>query len=258
MLRALSDAPAWHGEPLATWLSETLGCPPRLARAALETVDVRIECAPSALGLLDETWLYRTSAAPVAGEGVLEWTTLQGGFALVRTLATDAVHREKVMRALHARLGERPALQLVRARPAAPKRKLARADWTLARKLAAAPWVELDTKAEKERARKIAEDRVLVLVVAPRAEAHHVLLRMRPSSTAAAERAFGAIPSLYERHLPTVGEATHADGFALEESVAGAREVLGVASADARRVEGRWRDEAAWSALIKDAERRAA
>lgn len=260
-LRALADAPAWHEEPLATWLAERLGCGSRAARAALAQVDVRVQPAPSAMALLDETWLYRTTAGPIPGEGVLEWTTLEGGRAIVRTLASDAVHREKVMRALHARLGERPMLQLDRARPPASKRKLSRADRALAARLAAEAWPTLSTRAERELARKLCGERLVTLAAWPRpdgAQAHHILLKLTPSSTAAATRGLAALPGAFATHVAATGEARDADAFALDDDVAAAREVPGVAAVEARRVVRRWRDEAAWDALLKDGERRAA
>ena len=256
-LRALAVAPAWHDEPLHLHLAQTLGCPGRAARALLDSIELRVELCPSALGLLDETWLYRTRATPAPGEDVLEWTALDGGYAIVRTSSRDAVHREKVMRALHARLGERPILQLDRARPAPPKRKLARADWALARRLCEAPWPALDAKADRDRARRAVADSLVALVAWPRGEAHHALVRLSPSSTAAAQRALDALPGAFARHLPATGEARHGDAFALAADAGAAREVPGVASVDVRRVAARWRDDAAWDALFTDAERHA-
>ncbi|HVM44790.1 MAG TPA: hypothetical protein VM582_02550 [Candidatus Thermoplasmatota archaeon] len=212
------------------------------------------------VGLLDETWLFRVAHdAPVRERvegvaGVAAVTESSAPYALVRTLAQDAVERERLLRALHARLGERPLAQLHRA-PAPLARKPTPEDRALLRALRRHPWGALDElaraaklapKAARERLARLVAERAASLDAAPLdAPTAHALVRASPSSTAAARRAFDAVEGVVRAWLPAQGEATYADALVVgAPSLDAAREVPGVASVELLPVRAAWEDDA--------------
>lgn len=256
----LSDGfPAWSTEPLHERLADELGVPPRRARELLSSIDVRVGVPPAYLGRLDETWLFRLDAKASARDltkglaGLLDVVELEGPYAIMRTLAQDAVEREKLLRALHKAIGERPVTQLHR--PVAPlARKPTKEDWALVAALRREPTATLDALAKearqtpklaKERLARLAAERVIRLDAEARGVAlSHVLLRASPSSTAAARRAFGSIDGLLHAWLPTEGETSYADALVVgQPALDAARDVPGIASLELLPVRARSRDE---------------
>lgn len=181
----------------------------------------------------------------------------------MRTAARDAVDRERLMRAIHAQLHERPSLQLHRETAPLPKRKLNAADGRLLATLRARPWAPLALLAEEakltQRAAKIAvekliAERIVTLDATPAEGLSHVLVRLSPSSTAAARHALAAIPGVVRAWLPTAHEAAHADALVHgAPDLAAAREVPGVARVEMRRVARAWENAPLVDALVKRA-----
>lgn len=276
ILRALHapDFPAWSDEPVAAVLAARLDSTARDVRGLLGRIRVIARISGTTFGLLDETWLLRADdptsfPARVSGEGVVAWDLTDGGFAIVRTLAPDAVGRERRLRALHQRLGERPLAQLHRAHPSPPKRKLSRTDWALVRALAREPFGALDAlaqaaditlRAARERLPKLAAERIVWLDARPAdAPLARALVRVAPSSTAAAQRALDALARVVRAWVPETGEATrvdalvHAPNDAQPEMRAAALALPGVAQVQIADVVASWNDDAAFDALLKRA-----
>lgn len=195
--------------------------------------------------------------------GVLEIVESDAPYALVRTLAADAVERERGLRALHQALGERPMVQLHRAPPPLG-RKPTKEDWALAAALRRAPEAPLEALAKearqspklaKERLARLAAERVVTLEVVPReARLALVLVRASPSSTAAARRALDEVEGVVRAWLPLEGEASYADALAVgSPALERAREVPGIARVELLPIRARWRD----ASLIDAALRRA-
>lgn len=279
VLRALHapDLPLWSEEPLAALLAERLGTTPRAVRPALETIEVRVEIAGPVLGQLDETWLCRAPAGAKpfeerigSVEGVVGWEVLGDRYAIVRTLAQDAVERERRLRDLYTRLHERPLLQLHRAHAAPPKRKLARADWAILSAMRRKPFAPIDVlvaesgataRVVKERAPKLAVEGLGCLVATPRsAPLARLVLKLSPSSSAAARHAIDALgDAVLRAEVPSEGEATLVDALVLATSAdwpalrERALDVPGVASAEILAIARSWRDDAAFDALVKRA-----
>lgn len=216
---------------------------------------------------MDETWLFRVEPeAPVVErvrgtEGIVHVAELDARYAIVQTCAVDAIAREKVLRALHAKLGERPLAQLHRPL-VAPSKRPSREEWTLVRAWLDDPSAGADAlakasglpaKSARERMTRLAKERVVVLEAEPtEAPLAHALVRASPSSTAAASRAFDAIEGVVRAWLPTVGETTHADALVVgKPDLAPARDVPGIASVDLLPVRASWRDDAFVDALLK-------
>lgn len=221
------------------------------------------------LGRADETWLFRVAPdAPVLErvkglDGVVGAVEFAAPYAIVRTAAADAVARERLLRALHARLGERPLAQLHRPR-ATPALRPSREDWALVRALRKHPWGALATlakeaglpaKSASERLARLARERVVTLRATLADEPlSHVLVRASPSSTAAAARAFETVEGLVRAWLPREGEASHADALALgTPDLGAARDVPGIAQAALMPVRAAWRDDAFVDALLRRA-----
>lgn len=263
------DFPAWAPDPLHERVAARLGIPPRAAREALAQVRISGGVALHLLGRLDETWLFRVDPdAPVVErvrgtEGIVHVAELDARYAIVRTCAADAIAREKLLRALHAKLGERPLAQLHRPLATPPKRP-SREEWALVRAWLADPSAGADVlakasglppKSARERMARLANERVVVLEAEPtEAPLARVLVRASPSSTAAASRAFDAIEGLVRAWLPAFGEATYADALVVgKPDLAPAREVPGIASVELLPVRASWRDDAFVEALLKRA-----
>lgn len=271
LLRALfaDDFPGWAPDPLHELIAARLRVTPRAAKEALAPMRVSTSVALHLLGRLDETWLFRVPADAALVErvrdvdGVASALELDAPFAIVRTCAADAVAREKLLRALHAKLGERPLAQLHRPLAAPPKRP-SREEWALVRALRRHPWGAPDVlakeagmpaKSAKERLARLASERVVTLDTTPAdAPLARVLVRSSPSSTAAAARAFDAVEGLVRAWLPREGEVSYADALVLgKPDLSAARDVPGVASVDLLPVRAMWQNDA----LVDDLLRRA-
>lgn len=253
-------------------LAERLRIGSKATRELLAQLDVRVSIPLPYLGRLEDTWLFRADRAPrsplserLAGvPGVVGFVEFDAPYALVRTNAQDAVDREKTLRALHQRFHERPMMQLHRPAPPALKRRPTRADWALIaalRKHRGADAVTLAREARvplkgaRERLARLAQERVVVLDATPRAAPlAHVLLRLSPTSTAAARRAFDTVDDVVRAWLPMEGETTSADALVLgAPSLERARDVPGIASAELLPLVRSWNDEASLDALVKKA-----
>lgn len=260
--------PAWSGEPLHDVLAHRLGVRAREAKELLDALRVSVEAPLAHLGRLDETWLFRVEAPTSLVErvsdveGVASMIAFDARYGIVRTLALDAVDRERLLRALHARLGERPLTQLHRAPP--PARKPTREEWALIRAMRRAPYGAVDVLAKeaklaarpaREKLARIAADRLVRLDAAPASEpTAHVLVRASPSSTAAARRAFAAVDGVVREWLPAQGEAAYADALVIgAPSLAGAREVPGIASVELLPVRATWTNDALIDGLLRRA-----
>lgn len=235
----------------------------RTVREELATISLSTRVMLAPLGRIDETWLYRADATPAQGiDGVVGTTILEGDLSLVRTAARDAVDRERLMRALHARLHERPMFELPRDAPRAA-RKLLPSDWRLVLALRRHPWGALDAlaaeaklapRAAKASLGKLAAERIVALGAAPAEGLAHLTIRLSPSSTAAAGRALSVIDDVVHAWLPPAGEAAVCDALALgAPALDAARDVPGVAAVELRRVRASWEDAAAIDALVKRA-----
>lgn len=253
-------------------LAARLGCSARVARELLSGLRLGTAMPLALLGRLDETWLFRVDARAksplqerIAGvANVVEIVELEGPYAIVRTSAQDAIEREKLLRALHLRLGERPIVQLHRPAPPALKRPLTKEDRALVLALRAHPWDELDAlarearvpaKTARERTQRLVAERVVTLEAAPKeGELARVLVRTMPSSTAAARGALDAIEGVVRAWLPAEGEASWTDALAIgAPDIKPARDVPGVASVELLPVRAAWRDDALIDAWIRRA-----
>ena len=274
VVRALlaDDFPGWGREPLHSVLSTRLDITPRAARELLAQVRVSTRVPFAMLGRLDETWLFRIdAAAPVvdlarAVEGVAEAHEFEAPYAIVRTCAEGAVDRERLLRALHAKLGERPLAQLARPSAPSPKPSLkpAREDWALVAALRRNPWGEAEGLAReakvaprgaKERLARLATERVIALDAAPvSAPLARVLVRTSPTSTAAARRAFDAIPDIVQVWLPSQGEVAFADALVIgTPALDAARDVPGIASVELLPPRATWENDALIDQLLRRA-----
>lgn len=267
------DFPLWADEPLPVLLAQRLRAPPRAVREALAGLSLATRVDGGLVGALDETWLYRVDARAKEGldvrlegvDGLIAWTQFEEGYALVRTLARDAVEREKRLRALHKALGERPLQQLERPTTPLPKRKYTRADWAALLHLRASPWAPLDALAQalgatprvaKERVGKLVADRAARLDARPRASVH-ALVRVAPSSTAAARAALATLDGLLRAWVPERGEASLVDAtLAGDVPLDAARDIPGVAAVELLHVARAWEGDAI-DALLRNAMMRA-
>lgn len=265
--------PLWANEPLHALLAEQLGAPPRLVRERLAALALATRIDGGLFGALDETWLYRldvqakdslaTRLARV--EGVAAWTAFAEGLAVVRTIARDAVERERRLRALHRALGERPLHQLERPHTPTPRRKYARMDWDILLALRRTPWTPVEALADaagvslriaKERVGKLAAERAARIEARP-VTLVHVVVRLAPSSTAAARACLARLDGLLCAWVPPEGEASLVDAtLAADAPLDAAREVPGVASVELLHPVASWEGDAI-GALLDDARSRA-
>jgi hypothetical protein len=274
VVRALSapDFPCWSAEAVVTLLAERFGCATRPLRPIMARIPLRLEISGVHLGRLDESWLFRLpkGGAPLADRllgvnGVIAWDALDL-HVIVRTWSGDAIEREKCLRDLHAKLTERPLAQLHRPTPARLSRKPTRADWALVAAMRADPWAPRDVLAKaanvsvrvaKGRIPRLVADRILVLDALPSEGLAHILVRVSPTSSAAAHHAFTAFDDvLLCRYVPEGDDASLVDALVVAptpEMRKRALDVPGVTSVDIFPRRASWRDDATVAARIQQA-----